>query len=521
MGVRVATSRSGTGPSDFGENAITDRYDLPLAATPSPGRVHDATDAKAAAVLERVRDLGRAFGVGRFARVSFGGAVVSLTTVSAVVIALVAMSLVRHEGGVSHRLASGSTRSPSIGASIGANRHVRKPLRIEGECAGPLSVARLRADFAVLQRQQTVADQSWQQPTIASAYPYEKLLGTVPGSTRLATTLTNGSRVFVTIERFLWSGEGNVLHPYDCYGHDLLVSLVAGGRAVHFEWGSAASLAGTDANVPLRSTVGSATWITLVSNPVRSVRWVFPRQNQNRTHLFPRALTVVVPVSGNVAAARVPRNQGFYPYSVEWLGARGRVIASKVYPSLNGVTGPNSVLPREAKITSGPVRDLLSANGVGGVSFGASPATVRAMFEHLYGAPDIPDETVNSCGADHVMEWGALGLFFDNGQFVGYAYPDFLDFTPRIEYADVPILATTTAVRVGEALVSVERLYGGQFHATTPKIGEGTWSLSTTAGQLKGVTQRIRASSGHGHVIVIGSIDTGLPGCPLLTFQTL
>jgi hypothetical protein len=370
--------------------------------------------AEVAAVLERVRDSGRTFGVRLRTRFGFGGVVASLTSLSTLA-SVLAIGLAGHAGGVSHRLAvaGGAMPSLSLGASSRSNRHDRTSTTIKRACAGPLSVAQFRADFAVLQRPQTVADRSWQQPTIASAYSEEKLFRGVPGSTRLATTLANGSRLFVTIERFVWTDRGTLRHPYDCYGHDLLVSLVAGGRAVgHFEWGSAASLAGEDANVPLRSTVGSATWVTLVSNPVRSVRWVFPRQNQNRTHLFPRALTIDVRVSGNVAAARVPRNQGFFPYSVEWLGARGRVIESRVYPPLDGVTGPNSVLPREAKITSGPARDLLSAAGVGTVPFGASPAAVQAMFEHLYGAPDIADHTVNSCGADHFMEWGALGLFF-------------------------------------------------------------------------------------------------------------
>ena len=433
-------------------------------------------------------------GVRPRARFGFGGVVALLTSMSTVAFVL-AIAPAGHAAG-------GSTT-------------------IKGACAGPLSVARFRADFAVLQRPPTVADRSWQQPTIASSYPEEKLLRAVPGSTRLATTLANGSRVFLTIDRFLWTDQGNPRHPYDCYGHDLVVSLVAGGRAVgHFEWGSAASPAGEDANVPLRSTVGSATWITLVSNPVRSVRWVFPRQNQNRTHLFPRALTVVVPVSGNVAAARVPRNQGFFPYSVKWLGARGRTIASKIYPLGYGVSGPNAVLPTEAKITSRPARDLLTAGGIDGVSFGASTATVDAIFEHLYGKPDIAGMAVDACGADQVLEWGSLGLFFDNGGFVGYAYPDFLDFTPRIEYADVPILAATRSVRVGEPLPSIERRSGGQFHSSRVNEGQGTWSLSTSAGQLRGVTQRVRAPSGHGHVIVIGSIDAGLPACPLSTFQT-
>jgi hypothetical protein len=437
-----------------------------------------------------------------------GGIAAMLATVSAAVIAVVALALVHHRTAVSHP----GTKGPKATATTATGR----------TCSGPLTVAQLEKDFAVLARPQSAADRSWQQPVIPSAFPYEKLLGGVPGSTRLATTLTDGSEVFLTIERFVWTDQGNIRHPHDCYGHDLLVSLVAGGRAVgHFEWGSVASPGGTDANMPLDSSVSAATWVTLVSNQVRSVRWVFPRQNQNRTHLFPRALTVTVPVSGNVAAARVPRNQGFYPYSVAWLGAQGQVVVSKVYGSELGVSQPTQVLPKQAKITSGPVRDLLGANGIADVSFGASQASIEARLEQLYGRPDGPARALRHfCGADHVIEWGALGVLFDHSQFVGYAYPSSVYFSPQIEYADIPILATTGAVRVGEPVADVEQAYGSKFHSTTSREGYATWSLSASGGQLKGVTQRIRTSSG-ARVVVIGSIDAGLPGCPLLTFQDL
>jgi len=94
-------------------------------------------------------------------------------------------------------------------------------------------------------------------------------------------------------------------------------------------------------------------------------------------------------------------------------------------------------------------------------------------------------------------------------------------FSPRIEYADVPILATTGAVRIAEPVADVEQAYGSKFRATTvTNGGEGTWSLSTVGGQLSGVTQRIRTSSG-ARVIVIGSIYAGLPGCPILEFRAL
>ncbi len=445
--------------------------------------------------------------VERRRRFNLGGVVAMLASVSAVVIAVVALSVLHHRSAVSHSRPKG----PKATATAKTGR----------ACSGPLTIAQLQKDFAVLTRPQSAADRSWHQPAIASAYPNEKQLAAVPGTTRLATTLSDGSQVFLTIERFVSTDQGNIRHPHDCVGHELLVSLVSGGRAVgHFEWGSGPSLQGTDANMPLDSSVAAATWVTLVSNPVRSVRWVFPRQNQNRTHLFPNALTVTVPVSGNVAAARVPRNQGFYPYSATWLGARGQVIASKVYGTELGVGQPTQVLPRQAKITSGPVRDLLAANGIGSVAFGASQASIETLLDHIYGRPDAPARAIRSCGADHSIDWGALSVLLDHGRFVGYAYPAFVYYSPEIEYADIPILATTGAVRIAEPIADVQRAYGSGFHSTKSKDGDGTWSLSTSKGQLQGVTQQLHTSTG-GKVTVIGSIYAGLPGCPLMTFRFL
>jgi hypothetical protein len=67
------------------------------------------------------------------------------------------------------------------------------------------------------------------------------------------------------------------------------------------------------------------------------VRWIFPRENGLRTHVYPTPLTVDVRVENNVAAARVPRSASWDPAVVIWYGANHRPLKTFRFDNPNRV----------------------------------------------------------------------------------------------------------------------------------------------------------------------------------------
>lgn len=205
------------------------------------------------------------------------------------------------------------------------------------------TLSQLLANLAVLRRPQTADDRSWQFPRSG---PYSRSL---PRLTRLAQTLPDGTRIFLTVQRYTGPGWPTV---YPVGGYELDLSIVPAGSnnvgSTNF---------GPNVNYtvfPLSSTplggfhrgpAGSSTpaWASIIPNGVSRVRWTFvcspPRCAQ-------RPVTVSVPVHNNVAAALIPGTQSelgpsraigrdWEPMKIIWYGAGGRVVARYSRAAMN------------------------------------------------------------------------------------------------------------------------------------------------------------------------------------------
>jgi hypothetical protein len=238
---------------------------------------------------------------------------------------------------------------------------------------------------------------------------------------------------------------------------------------------------------------------------VKSVRWVFPRQNGLRTHVYPRPLTVDVPVVDNLAAARVARSATWEPAIIIWQGANGKAL--KTYKQGD----PNTVLPPLVPIVTGtPVRNALAGDGIADVKFGASPAAVTTTLTRLLGAASDAYYPDGTCGADHAISWPGLLIFFRNGRFVGYEYGT--DVAPAQMQVQAPVLTTTTGLRIGDSVAQARRLYGAGFRISTAQ--GGSWSVATPSGRIEGIA---RGATRHGDIdprSEIANIDAGVVGCP-------
>jgi hypothetical protein len=358
------------------------------------------------------------------------------------------------------------------------------------------SYGQLRASFAVLRRAQTAADRGWQPPRPRPIGPASPV--PVPGSSRLATTLSDGSQIFMAVARF---------HTFPVTAGRFTYSLVVGLVRDHRTLGS--MFCDLDAECrsgpfPLGAARPSTVWLSVVPDRVARVRWVFPRQNVYRTETYPGVFALNVLPSGNVAAAPVPRDSSFQPALVAWYGADGSVISRWRHGS------PNQVLRLLVPVmSSAPVRALLSGDGIGTLKFGTPVAEVRAALERIYGPPDVSYVTAGTCGADHNMGWALLDLLFRSGRFVGYMYGNAVALSNMD--ADSPLLATTTRLRLGDSIESVARRYGAAF---TIDRAHGWWRLSTPAGRLEGTIIRTRRPFGSDRPgLAIANIDAGVPGC--------
>jgi hypothetical protein len=232
---------------------------------------------------------------------------------------------------------------------------------------------------------------------------------------------------------------------------------------------------------------------------------VFPRQNVFRTHVYPQALTVDVPVASNVAAARVPRNATSEPVIIAWDGANGKPL--KTYEHGD----PNKVLPPLIPIVTGaPVQKALAGDGIAAVKFGESPSAVATRLTHLLGAASVAYYPDGTCGADHAISWPGLLIFFRKGKFVGYEYGSAV--APGQMQVQAPVLASTAGLRIGDTVAQAERLYGGTFRLSTR---DGSWSAATPDGRIEGITW---PTPRPGAVInsrsEIANIDAGVPECP-------
>ena len=176
------------------------------------------------------------------------------------------------------------------------------------------SLDQLLARFAVLRRPQTQADRSWVPSGQAgSARHYARVISRY---TRLATTLSDGERLFLTVEQTQVEQNGQAPGSYLLNLWVVKNGRIVGGESYSPDVGDYTSTPG-----PLAWLDHRETWSSIMPDGVTSVRWIFPRENGLRTHIYPRALTVDVPVVGNVAATRVARSATWDPAVVILYGA--------------------------------------------------------------------------------------------------------------------------------------------------------------------------------------------------------
>jgi hypothetical protein len=329
--------------------------------------------------------------------------------------------------------------------------------------------------FEVLRRPQTAGDLVSQvQVRVYGG-------GVISSLTRVARTLPGGARVILTVSR--QGGGGRVV---------LLLWVVRGGQIGGEPY---------DADVGYTVSPGSLAWngrsevwASLVPDGVARVRWVFPRQNGVRTHVYPRPLVIDVPVQGNVAAAEVERSATWEPAVVTWYDRAGRVLATF------RERDPNQVLPPFPGLAT---FDVLRAAGIAGVRFGVSSAVLARALRPMLGAPAGPYPQ-GQCNFDHELLWPGLTVNLARGRFVGYTYAP-------VRRGQRAILDGDGNLRVGEPVSAVRARYGATF--TTTAAQGGAWALRTRHGRLAGLLSEPPARAG----ARIATISAGVLGCPALS----
>jgi len=451
---------------------------------------------------------------GRRYRAPVGFLTIAASVVVVIVITVGALVFARHR---TPARGSGSTASHAAGAEM-------------------ITLAQLKSSFAVLRRPQTAADRALR---VVCAHPCQEDL--VPRMTRLARTLPDGSRVFLSVWRVRAAqriGSGDLATvPAGSYMLDDLV--VRKGREAILDPGSLAQtpavLGGKEFGTPAEAveSSGAPLWTGVVPDGVGTVRWTFACVHPARPMGCPRPpgtspTTVTVNVIDNVAATHIgePGNGTVGAISAVWLDPAGRPLAS--FSNAKGQTAmvfrPHGLILRS--------RLLLNADGLaplsGQITFGASPAQLERLLDPIVGQPAVGYQaTLDECGVDHQLIWpivldpttgelkrgDELTLLFHRRRFVGYQYggPAF-----HPDRARVHVQATTAAgLAIGDTLATGQRLYGHAFRISTAQ--GGTWQASTPLGRLTGYAFGKPSYSDVSSSSRIASIDAGDVGCPALS----
>ena len=307
-----------------------------------------------------------------------------------------------------------------------------------------LGLHQLLDRFAELRRPQT----AFERRVKLYWAPGDPARGFIPRFTRLATTLPDGERVFLTVTR-VTARDGAAGQPAGSYmlsaslvGVDGKLNLLSGEPSYNHLWDYTQFPVLFGPN-PHHSWV----WVSIVPDGVKAVGWVFP----------PR--TYVVPVHGNVAAALLPGSAGTVIRRVLWYGAHQQVVRRFV----------------------APIKYVLSGIGIAGARLGAAQTEAVSQLRRLLGKPQghfVPNFVCG--GADIAIHWQDLTTFFRRGRFVAYSYWE------QVLPTSWPLLATARGLTIGETPAYASRLYGRAFR-TSRALG-GTWSLATTHGVLDGFT---------------------------------
>jgi hypothetical protein len=156
---------------------------------------------------------------------------------------------------------------------------------------------------------------------------------------------------------------------------------------------------------------------------------------------------------------------------------------------------------------AGNVREVLDANRIGSVRFGAAARDLVARLDILLGhRPSQRYHLVQACTVDHAIAWPGLLVLFERGRFVGYSY------RPAYVNHRIPTLATARGLRVGDTLSLGRQLYGRAFH-DSPR-GGGRWWASTPRGPVEGLTSGW-PNGPRGSVATISAGQLGCPGAAL------
>jgi hypothetical protein len=258
------------------------------------------------------------------------------------------------------------------------------------------------------------------------------------------------------------------------------------------------------------------TWVSVVPDGVRSVRWTFFASRHGR---YERQLTLTVSVVGNIASASVAGTGMTEFVEVVWRNGGGRTIRAYLHAGVPPA-GPAIQVPSTFRKL---VLNVLRPDGIGSVRFGASPAAVRAAIDSLTRQQGGSYTVGGSCGIDHAIKWWdqwtgsgepALTVFFHRSAFAGYQFGD----PPGAGVLRSPPggwqLATTRGLRIGDTLARGRQLYGRAFAISAAQ--GGAWSVGAPRlikGYSWGTPDHMPLSSQR----VVATIDAGDVGCPAVS----
>lgn len=415
-------------------------------------------------------------------------------------------------------------------AFLGHGHRIAKTPAATPTAARPVpSFQQLLANFAVLRRAQAAADRSW-QPACDCGNASREL----PKLTRLAATLSDGDRVFLTVEQFRAGGQLN--QAAGTYSLSVWV-LDRRGNSSATNFGPNVNYTVFPFSSPrprVHPSAPALTWASIIPDGVKHVRWTFacnpallPLRCADR-----RSVTVNLPVRNNIAAARIPGTGECDPRGgicrppavVTWYGASGQVVASFSRAAKSNLTAPPFIhsSPTRPILIGAPtkIRDTLDADGIAGVRFGSPAAAVISGLRPLLGPPTTYRRG-GSCGLDRTIGWSGadhafpLTLYLKRSRFLGYQYGQPYQATLPRGHIGLA-LATTRGLAIGDTLARGQQLYGRAFKITTAQ--GGTWNARTVRG---GIVGYVLLNPTSGHIIssksIVATIDAGDVGCPALS----
>lgn len=203
------------------------------------------------------------------------------------------------------------------------------------------TLQQLFANFAILRRPQTDTDLSGR-----ADLSFDSVARQLPKLTRLARRLSNGDRVYVSLEQLRTPMLGQAAGTYS-------MTLWVVDR--HGETGSANygrdvgyTIPPMEFPAPGHQTGRAPVWTSLVPDGVTRVSWTFACDDSSTPCLDHHPVTVRPSVHDNIASASVPRTGGCIgasvpcrpPAAVTWYGSGGQVIATFAGQSLVPAVAP-------------------------------------------------------------------------------------------------------------------------------------------------------------------------------------